>query len=146
MLLSKLNLAKVAVAQGQSPAAVSALRQIAQQADSMSLKYLSVESSVYMAQAMMNSKNYSASLHELEQQLGKSEKLGLEMETAKIQYLMGTSLRLSGDETAAALHYREALQLLDEMKKEPGADHLLDRSDLHAIYEEASRWAQKASA
>jgi tetratricopeptide (TPR) repeat protein len=141
MLLSKLNLAKVAAAQGQSQATAGSLRQLAEQASTEGLKYLSIESSVCMAEAMMNSKNYTASLHELEQQLGQSEKLGLRMETAKIQYLMGTSLRRSGDETAAAPHYHEALRVLDEMKKEPGADHLLDRSDLHAIYTEASRWS-----
>jgi tetratricopeptide (TPR) repeat protein len=109
------------------------------------LKYLSIDSSVYMAEAIMNSKNYSAARQELEQQLGKSEKLGLRMATAKIQYLLGDSLRLGGSTGEAAGHYREALRLLDEMKKEPGAEHLLDRSDLHAMYEEATRGAQKPS-
>jgi serine/threonine protein kinase/tetratricopeptide (TPR) repeat protein len=144
ILVLKLNLAKVAIAEGQSQAAVSSLRQLTEQADAAGLKYLSIDSSISVSEALITSRNYSAARQELEQQLGKSEKLGLTMETARIHYLMGTSLRLSGDESAAASHYREALRSLDEMKKEPGAEHLLDRSDLRAIYEEATRWLSSA--
>jgi hypothetical protein len=31
--------------------------------------------------------------------------------------------------------------LLDEMKKEPGAEKLLERADLKTAYEDATRWA-----
>ena len=71
-----------------------------------------------------------------------SEKLGLRMQSARIHYLLGISLRLTGNSSEAASQYREALRLLDEIKNEPGADHLLERSDVNIIYTEASHWAQ----
>ncbi len=141
ILLSKLNLARVAIAEGQSQAAVSSLRQLAEQANTAGLKYLSIDSSVYMAEAMINGKNYSASLHELEQQLGKSEKLGLRLQSARIQYLLGNALRLSGNAGEAAGHYRQALRLIDDMRKDAGAEKLLERSDLKSMFSEASRFA-----
>jgi len=141
ILLSKLNLARVAIAEGQSQAAVSSLRQLAEQANTAGLKYLSIDSSVYMAEAMINGKNYSASLHELEQQLGKSEKLGLRLQSARIQYLLGYALRLSGNAGEAAGHYRQALGLIDDMRKDAGAEKLLERSDLKSMFSEASRFA-----
>ncbi|MGC2182742.1 MAG: tetratricopeptide repeat protein, partial [Terriglobales bacterium] len=139
ILVSKFNLAKADVAEGQAKAALSNLRQVANQADTLGLKYLSVDCSVYMAQAMINGKDYSRARQELEQPLGTSEKLGLRMLTVRIHYLLGTSARLSGDAGEAANQYRQAASLLDEMKKEPGAEHLLERSDLKAIYAEAGR-------
>jgi tetratricopeptide (TPR) repeat protein len=141
MLVSKLNLAKIAVTQKQGQA-LGALRQISEQANAAGLNYLAIDSSVSMAEAMIINKNYSAARQELEQQLGKSEKLGLRMQTAKTHYLLGNALRLSGNAGEAAGHYQQTLAMLDEMKKESGAERLLDRSDLKTIYAEATRWSQ----
>jgi serine/threonine protein kinase/tetratricopeptide (TPR) repeat protein len=144
ILLSKLNLAKVAVAQKQTQTAVSSLRQIAEQADTLGLKYLSMECSVYVAAAMIDNKDYTRARQQLEDTLGKNEKLGLRMQTARIHYLLGNTLRFSGNATEASGHYRQALTLLDDIKKEPGAEHVMDRYDLHEIYEEATRWSSPA--
>jgi tetratricopeptide (TPR) repeat protein len=144
ILVSRLNLAKVTIAEGQSQAAISSLRQLVEQANSAGLKYLSIDSSVYMAEALINTKNYSSARQELDQQLGKSEKLGLRMVSARIQYLLGDSLRLSGNAAEASDHYRQALTLLDDIKKEPGAEHVMDRFDLRTIYAEATRWSSPA--
>jgi len=40
----------------------------------------------------------------------------------------------------------EVIKRLDQMRKEPGADKILQRSDFKAMYEEATRWAQAAKA
>lgn len=137
-LTSKLNLAKVAIAEGHPQTAVSDLRSLALQADSVGRKYLSVDCSVTLADALIKSKDYSQARQELQRGLGRSEKLGLRLETARIHYLLGTSLRLSGGGSEAAAQYREALRLLDEIGKEPGAEHLMERPDLQAIYADAS--------
>ena len=68
-----------------------------------------------------------------------SEKLGLRMQSARVHYLLGTSLRLSGKTDEAALQFRLAASLLDEIKKESGAEKLLDRPDLKSIYDESVR-------
>ena len=47
-------------------------------------------------------------------------------------------MRAAGDPEAEA-RYSQVLSLLDEIKKEAGSEHLLDRTDLHGIYDDASR-------
>jgi len=138
-LVAKLNLAEVAIAEGRSQLAMGDLRAIVPQAGSLDFKYLSLEGSVELAEALIISKNYSQALHELQGALSKSEKLGTRFLTLRIHYLFGNALRLSGDSAEAAGHYHQTLALLDEMKKEPGADHILERSDLKSMYNESTR-------
>jgi hypothetical protein len=142
VILSKVNLAKIAVRQGRSREATSELRALDQQADRLGLKYLSIECSVYAGETMINGKDYARAQHQLERDLGNSEKLGLRMQTARIHYLLGTALRLSGNAPEAAPHYATALRLLGDIQKEPGAEHITNRSDMRAIYTESVRWAQ----
>jgi tetratricopeptide (TPR) repeat protein len=142
VLVSKLNLAKVALAEGRSQAAVAELRSLSQEADQRGAKYLALESSVDLAAAMVNNKDYSRARQELDRELGISERLGLRLLTARIYYLLGNALRLGGNPDEATAHYRKARNMLDEIKKESGSDHVVDRTDLHAIYEEATRWSK----
>ncbi|MFL6302231.1 MAG: protein kinase domain-containing protein [Candidatus Sulfotelmatobacter sp.] len=137
-LNAKINLAKVTLAQGHL-ASEHELRQLADQAEALGMRDLSTEVSVLVGQTMVSGKDYSHAREALERSLGSSEKLGMRMQTVKIQYLLGNSLRLSGDSTNAAGHYRNAARLLDEMKKDPGAEKLLERADLKSIYEEATQ-------
>ena len=116
-LIAKLDLAKVAIAQGQAQAAIGALRQIIGEADAMGLRYQSIEASVSTAQAMIAVKDYAHARQDLEQLLGKSEKLTLRMQTARIQFLLGETLRLSGNASEASSHYRQAVSQLNELRK-----------------------------
>lgn len=142
LLTAKLNLAKLAISEGNAQAAVSELRSLAQQADSLDKKYISVDCSASLAQALIRNKDYSHARQELQRGLGRSEKLGLRLETARIHYLLGSAIRLSGDGAAATPQYRQALQLLDDIGKEPGAEHVLERYDLKPIYAEATQFAR----
>ncbi len=142
LLTSKMNLAKVAVAEGRSQAAINDLRTLAQQADSAGRKYISVACSVLMAEAMIKNKDYSHARQELQRSLSRSEKLGLGLENAKIHYLLGTSMRLSGSAPEATAQYNEALRLLDVARKEQGAEHVIERYDLKPIYAEAAQFAK----
>jgi tetratricopeptide (TPR) repeat protein len=143
ILAAKMNVAKVTLAEGQSVPA-SELRHLAEQADALGVRDRSVEASVYVAQGMINNKDYAHARETLERGLGPSEKMGLRMQTAKIHYLLGTSLRLSGHSADAAAQYREFIRLLDDMKKDVGAEKLLERADLKSIYEESTRWVGAA--
>jgi serine/threonine protein kinase/tetratricopeptide (TPR) repeat protein len=141
-LTSKLDMAKLVIAEGHPQAALSDLRTLTQQADSLGAKYLSVEGSVSTAEAMVKSKDYVHAHQELQRTLGRSEKLGLRLANARIHYLLGTSLRLSGSAAESTAQYREALGLLDEISKEQGAEHVLDRYDLKPIYAEATQFSK----
>jgi tetratricopeptide (TPR) repeat protein len=142
VLISRLNLARVANAEGRSQSVIRDLRSVSQEADQQGIKYLSLESSVELAAAMINSKDYSRARQELDRALGASERLGLRLQTARIHYLLGETLRLNGNAADAPSQYRQALTLLDEIKKDPGAEHVLERADLKPISEGAKRGSQ----
>ena len=142
LLTSKLNLGKVAVSEGHAQAAAGDLRSIQQQADSLGKKYFSVVASTLSAEALIQNKEYPQARQELQRNLSRSEKLGLRLQNAKIHFLMGSGLRLSGSASEATVQYRQALHLLDEIRKEPGAEQILERYDLKPIYAEAAKFAQ----
>jgi eukaryotic-like serine/threonine-protein kinase len=139
LLTTKLNLAKVGVADGHAHATISDLRGLMQRADSQGNKYISVASSVLLADAMIKDKDYSHARQELQRSLARSEKLGLRLESVRIHYLLGTTFRLSGSGTEATVQYREAGSQLDEIRKEQGAEHVIERYDIKPIYAETSR-------
>jgi len=140
VLISKISLAKVATQEGRSAAAVSSLKSLAQEADSLGLKYLSAQCSTYRAEALLGSRDYARAQQELQSAQGKAEKLGLRELLAKDQYLLATALRLTANGTEASGHYREALRWLEEIRKEAGSDKVIERADLKAIYTESTRW------
>jgi len=145
VLISKLRVAEAAIGEGKTPSLVREFRNLTQQADSRNLKYLSLESSADMAEAMIQSKDYSHAQQELRADLSKSEKLGARYQTAYIHYLLASALRLSGNSEEARGHYRQALSLIDDMRKEPGAEKLTGRSDLKSICDESVHWAGVAA-
>jgi hypothetical protein len=74
---------------------------------------------VALAEASVSPKPDPRGRQELEQLLGKSEKLGVRMESARIHYLLANSLRAAGDPSAAAGQYRQTIAILDDIKREP---------------------------
>jgi hypothetical protein len=63
------------------------------------------------------------------------------MQVASEHYVLGMALRSSGNASEASGHFRNAVQIWDEVRKEPGAEKILDRADLKAIYADASQVA-----
>jgi tetratricopeptide (TPR) repeat protein len=141
-LASKVGRAKAAIREGRFQEAAGSSKSLAEEADSMGMKYLSVECSTYLAEALMNTKDYSRARQELDRALSRAEKLRLRTLLARGQYLLATILRLTGNSAEASGHYREALRLLDEIRKEPGAGKVMERADLQPVYTESTRWAQ----
>ena len=144
VLIAKANLARVAIAEHHAQSAAGELRPVIQQAQALHLKYYWLRSSIDLAEAMIGSKDYDHARKELENAQTNSEKLGLRVETARIHYLLGEALRLGGKAGDAARQYDSARTMLEELKKDPGAEHLLDRSDLRAIYSGASNFTAAA--
>jgi tetratricopeptide (TPR) repeat protein len=142
ILIAKANLAKLGLQEKRYQEAISSLRQLVPQADSLGLKYTSVESSIFIAEAMMQNRDRSPARQELERALLLSDKLGMQPLSARAHYLLAVIAGESGNGSEAQDHYREALRLLDAMKKEPGAEKLLQRSDFKTIYDESTRGIQ----
>jgi len=139
ILLAKMNLAKMAMKQGSYQNAGGTLRGLCEEADTLGLKYLSVECSVYLGEALLDNKNYAPARQELQRALNNSEKLGLNSLLAQSAYLLARSLQLTGNAGEATSHYNEARQLVGEIRKEAGSDSVMKRSDLSPIYALAVR-------
>jgi eukaryotic-like serine/threonine-protein kinase len=142
VMISKFHIAKAILKQGKAPEAAVALRKLAAEADKVGVKYLSLESSAYLGQALVDSKDFEHARQELESVAPKAEKLELRAVLAQVHYSLATALRLGGHGSEATTHYRDALRYLDEIRKDLGADTFLQRSDLNPIYSESTRWSQ----
>lgn len=134
ILLTKINMARLAVAQGKFSAALSTLRGLGEEADSLGLKQLSTRCLVYRGEAMIGMKDYSAAQKELRSAILRSEKLGLRVLQAQSHYQLGRALELSGKAADAAVQYQEARRAADEVHKEAQSEAILNRSDLAAIF------------
>jgi len=144
ILLCQLHIAEISLNKSNADSSVREFGKMKQQADSRNLKYLSLESSVDAADALIQRKAYPQAEQELETGLGRSDKLGSRYQSARIHSLLGTALRLDGKQADASQHYRLAVKMIDDMTKDAGAEKLLDRPDIKAIYTEASQFSNAA--
>lgn len=134
ILQTKINLARLSVAQGRYSAALSALRGLGEQADALGLKQLSTMCLVYQAEALIGMKDFTGAQKELKSAVLRSEKLGLRVLQAQSHYFWGRALELSGKKEDATAQYQEARRAADDVHKEAQTDAILNRSDLAAIF------------
>ncbi len=138
-LLAKISLAKIQVREKNGRQAVATLRTLGREADDSGLKYLSVECALYMAKAMMQNHDSAHARQELQRAILRADKLGQQPLSAQGHYLLATLAKESGDNAEAQDDFRSVVNTLDAMKKDPGAEKMLQRPDLKAMYEESSR-------
>ncbi len=139
ILTSRLNLARVGIADGRSAAVVNDLRSISQDADKQGMKYLALVSSIELATALTNTKDYARAQEVLNQALNSSEKFGTRLQTALVHFALGNLLKQKGDASGSASEYKQAASLLDDIKKEQGSDKVLQRADLKAVYDRSKQ-------
>ncbi len=145
VVLAKLDMAKLDVVQGKPQAAVSALKKIQQDADTMGMKADSVRASIYLGEALLATNQVDAARGALDNAVARAEKLGLRIEQARAQYLLGAALSRAGKKQEAIPHYRQAVNILESISKEDGASRVLDRSDLKDVYRDAAKGYQGAN-
>ncbi|MGA8503774.1 MAG: tetratricopeptide repeat protein [Candidatus Sulfotelmatobacter sp.] len=144
ILFAKIGLAEVEVREKNGRQAIPDLRKLIQQADDLSLKYSSGECSIFMGEAMMQSHDYAHARQELQRALLLADKFGQQPLSAHAHYLLATIARDAGNNTDAQDNYRSVISTLDTMKRDAGAEKLLQRSDLKLMYEDSSHWLQPA--
>jgi len=138
-LLSRVNKAKVEVADGHATTVIPALKKLTQDADALGLKPVSVECSIYLGQAGIAGKSYSNARQELDLALARAEKLGLRVLQAKAHYFLASLLTQSGKGSEATPHYREVVRILESISKENNASRVLERADLQSIYRDSMK-------
>ncbi len=145
LALSRFNLAKLDVVQGRSAAAIPVLKNLLAESESLGLQALSVQSSIYLAQALVATKKPAEAQQELDRAMNRAEKLGLLVEQARAHYLLGEILSVGGRTKEYVPQYQEAVRILESISKENGVGRLLDRSDLKDIYRDAVKSYQGAA-
>ena len=138
ILIANSRLAKALVGEKRSQEALALLKALLQRTDGLGFKYISVECSVWMAEAMIQRHDYVAAQQELKRALLRSHQLGMQPLSARAHYLLAIAERNSGDHNDALQDDRQAFALLDGMKKDPGAEKILERTDFKAIYQQVS--------
>ncbi len=114
---------------------MSQLRALSEQANTAGVKYLSIQCSVALGEALTNAENYALAQRELEGAVTHSEKLGLRaLLLAQSHFLLGRALELSGHAADAAPHYAQARQIAESIREEAKADGIVGRSDLGPIF------------
>jgi len=134
ILRTKISMARLAVQQGKYSSALSNLRGLGEEADSMGLKYLSIVCLLLRGEAMIGMKDYPGAQKELKSAVLRSEKLGLKVLQAQAHYQLGHALELSGDKSAAAAQYQEATRRAAEILKDAQTDAVKKRSDLTNVF------------
>ncbi len=140
LLLSKLNVSRVAIAQGRSKEAVAMLRPLREQAGKAGAD-IAIRISIALAQAEVATKDYVQAEHDLELTLTRTEKAGMRLDSAQIYYLLATSVRLRQGDAQAKNPYREALRLLNLVHYDPGAENILKRADIKTMYDDAIKYS-----
>ena len=144
ILVSKVNKAKTDVIQGRG-SNIAPLKKLAQDADSLGLKAMSVECSVNLGAAMIEAKDYNGAHQQLDLSLARAEKLGLRILQAKAHYLLASLLVKSGQGKEATPHYREVVRILEGISKEDGSGRVLERADLQGVYRDSVKSFQGAN-
>lgn len=143
LLVSRLNSAKITIEDGQPQGAIRALKGVADETEALGLTYLSIECSIYEAEARIQLKEYPGAQQQLEHAALQSENLGLRPLRLMTHFALGKMFREKGESADATAHYRQALSLLDTLRKEPGADKIMERADFKAIYAESDGWLRE---
>ncbi|MFZ3371099.1 MAG: tetratricopeptide repeat protein, partial [Candidatus Sulfotelmatobacter sp.] len=142
LLLSKLNLSKAEIARGEPQNALKMLKGVADENDALGL-YLAIEDTMFEAEARMQLKDYARARQLLDRAILQSEKLGLRPLLIQAHFSLAKMLAAQGITAEASHHYQQALGLLADLAKDPGADKIMDRSDLKAIHSESDRWVRE---
>jgi serine/threonine protein kinase/tetratricopeptide (TPR) repeat protein len=132
-LRSKMNVAKTDLALGHAAASVPVLKKLAQDADTLGLKAEAVECSIYLAQALIATRNDAAAGQALTLAQARAENLGLRILQLKADSLDAELAAKSGRTAEAQRNRQQAARILDAIVKEDGASSAAQRADLKLL-------------
>ena len=142
---AKMDLGRLAVAQGHGSDALSRLRPLVGP-DVTPDRDLALQCSVSLAEALILTKDYAKARQVLQDAATPSERSGMRLRLARIYYLEATASRLGGNSGDAWNQYRQSLTLLNAVRNEPGSENILRRADLKAIFDDCTRWVGAGTA
>ena len=131
-LVTKMNLARVAVEEGRPQTAIATLQSVRDSANAAGIKYLALQCSVALSKALILSKRYPQAQAELQRALVAGEKLGTSELVAQSHDLLARVADANGNASESQHQHLEALTILDGIQKESHLD-LRGRSDFTQI-------------
>lgn len=141
ILLSRLNLAKAAVKEGQAAGVVGTLRGLKKEMDQLGMKTLAAEASVYLSEALLKSRSYAEARAAAEDALRRAESGGMKPLTARSHHLLARVLEVGGKRDEAIKQLQQAAKVVEEMHRESRSDALLARADLREIVSDEKKAA-----
>jgi eukaryotic-like serine/threonine-protein kinase len=136
---ARLGLAMISVGEGHSAAAVSTLKGLLNEANSLGLRYISAQCSIALGQALLGARNYAQAREQLQLALQNSQDLGMKSLEPQGQYLLSQTLRASGNSAEADAHLKQAEALLKQMQQDSQSDTLSTRFDLKPIAQQGGK-------
>jgi tetratricopeptide (TPR) repeat protein/predicted Ser/Thr protein kinase len=138
-LTAKFNLARLSVKDGHAAAAISTLKGLSKEANSLELRYVAAQCSTALGEALLRTGDYPHAQEELQTVVRKSEDLGMKSLLPEGHYLLSEALRKKGATAEAERQLQQAAQLVEQMHQESHTEALLQRSDLKAILEDSKK-------
>jgi tetratricopeptide (TPR) repeat protein len=135
-LASNFNLAKLEVEEGGSHAPVTRLESLRDSANAGGMKYLSLQCTVYIAKALIQTKRYAQAESELQRALVAGERMGTDQLVAQCHYLLGQLASLTGNFAESQRQQQEAVRILTGVQQEA-------HNDLRGRYDIASMLSAK---
>jgi tetratricopeptide (TPR) repeat protein len=132
LLTSRFNVTKLSVVTKNTPSSIASLESIRESANSTGLKYLSLQCSIYLAKAQIQSKKYQQAQVELQRALVAAEKLGADDLLVQCHGLLGQLAALEGNSVESQRQHQEAVRILVGIQEEAHTD-LQGRRDIAQI-------------
>jgi tetratricopeptide (TPR) repeat protein/predicted Ser/Thr protein kinase len=132
-LIAGIGEARAGIRSGRAAAAAASLRQLARDADSLGDKYLSAQCNLYLGEALVASRSYALAQGPLSQVARAAQDGGMQSLLPQAEFLLGEALRGAGQGAQAAIHFKKAAQLLQQIQQDAKNDPLLKRADLKTI-------------
>ena len=129
ILRAKINLAELSIREGHGQNAAKELGDLAKQADESGLKYLATQCSLSAAEALVNSKNYSAA----QQEIDRAEKCGFKFLSARGHYVMAGLLRATRQTDQASSQLQLARHAFEDIGQQSHSGAFLKRNDVAAM-------------
>jgi tetratricopeptide (TPR) repeat protein/predicted Ser/Thr protein kinase len=138
VILSKLNLARVALTQGHARETIATLTPLVEKRATYD-RILAIRISSTLSAALIQTKAPTTARQILLSDLGQAERAGMKPEIAGIYYLLGTAAKASKNTGDALSYSRQATKTYDAIRAEQGGDKILERADLKQMYQDATQ-------
>jgi tetratricopeptide (TPR) repeat protein len=135
-LTAQASAAMTSAAAQPTRAIAARLAALADEADKIGLKSVSVQCSIERASTLLKAGDLAAAIQEADRALAKADTLGFRLSQAKAHFVRAEAMRLANDQNASR-EYAQTLRVLNDIKSEDGSQNVIKRADVGAMIAES---------